>query len=302
MNASPNYLQALPIVALLSLFWGVNAVASRFGISEFDPYFFITLRLALASLVFWPILYLTQGKLPTDKKLWRQASLSGILGVAIPIPTFILSLQYQSSGVASLYVITLPVMLVIAAHFILPDEKMTRPKALGVGLAICGTLLLALRGESGLADVGRASPIGFFLVVGGLVFEVCNTMFVRTQMRNTDPMQVTAIRLLVATAVVFIVTIFLGDFSLANVTRSGYLTLGYAAFIGALAAQFLAFYIQRTYGATAFSLNSFLVPIFATVTGALWLNEIITLTMLIGMFLIGSGLYLINFMPNKRNK
>ncbi|MEM7033897.1 MAG: DMT family transporter [Chloroflexota bacterium] len=299
MKHSTNYLQALPTVTVLSLFWGVNAVASRFGISQFDPYFFITLRLAIASLVFWPILYLVQGKLPTDKVLWKQASLSGILGVAIPIPTFILSLQYQSSGVASLYVITLPVMLVIAAHYLLPDEKMTRPKAIGVSLAIGGTLLLALRGESGLADVGRASPIGFFLVVGGLVFEVCNTMFVRIHMKNTDPMQVTAIRLLVATVVVFIITMFLGDFSLANVTRSGYLTLGYAALVGALAAQFLAFYVQRTYGATVFSLNSFLVPIFATVTGALWLGEVITGTMLVGMLLIGSGLYLINFMSKQ---
>lgn len=280
---------------LLSLFWGTNTVASRFGISEFDPYLFITLRLTIACLVFWPILLVLQGKFPTDKTLWWQAAVSGILGVAIPIPTFILSLQYQSSGVASLYVITLPVMLVVAAHFLLPDEKMTRPKAIGVALAICGTLFLALRGESGLAGVGRASPLGFILVVGGLVFEVGNTIFIRTQMRDTDPMQVTAIRLLTAAIIVCLVTATLGDFSLANVTRAGYLTLGYAALIGALAAQFLAFYVQRTFGATAFSLNSFLVPIFATLTGALLLDEIVTVAMLIGMILIGSGLYLINW-------
>ncbi|MEM7117559.1 MAG: DMT family transporter [Chloroflexota bacterium] len=286
--------KALPYIFLLSFCWGTNVVASRFGIGQFEPFLYIMLRLAIATLVFVPILLFIQGKLPTDKTLWRQAAISGVLGVAIPIPTFILSLQYQSSGVASLYVTTLPVMLVIAAHFFLPDEKMTRFKALGVGLALSGTLFLAVRGESGLADVGRASPLGFILVMSGLVSEVGNTMFVRSKMQGQDPMQVTAVRLFTATLVVLVVTLVLGDFSLANVTQAGYFALGYAAFIGALAAQFLAFYVQRTYGATAFSLNSFIVPVVAIVAGALLLDEVITWPMGVGMLLIGGGLYLIN--------
>lgn len=232
--------------------------------------------------------------MPTNPELWQKATLSGILGVAIPIPTFILSLQYQSSGVASLYVTTLPVMLVIAAHFVLPDEKMTRFKAIGVALALCGAFFLALRGESGLAGVGRANPLGFILVIGGLISEVVNTMFIRLKMKAFDPLQVTMIRLLTAGVIVFVVTLMLGDFSLAQVTRNGYISLAYAAFIGALGGQFMAFYIQRRFGATAFALNSFLVPVVATLFGALLLGEILTWAIGVGVVLIGSGLYLVN--------
>ncbi len=286
--------KALPYIVLLSLFWGTNVVASRFGIGEFDPFLFIMLRLAIATLFFVPILLLNQGRIPTDPELWQKATISGLLGVAIPIPTFILSLQYQSSGVASLYVTTSPVMIVIAAHYFLPDEKMTRYKALGVILALCGALFLAIRGESGLEGVGRANPLGAILVMVGLISEVFNTMFVRLRMRAFDPMQVTAIRLFIAAVVVLVVTLLVGDFSLAEVTGAGIFSLAYAALIGALGGQFMAFYIQRRFGATAFSLVAFMVPVVATGFGAALLGEIITWSMGVGVLLIGSGLILIN--------
>ena len=286
--------KALPYVLILSTFWGTNAVAGRFGIGQFDPYLFISLRLVIANLTFWPALYIIQGRLPTNRNVWRRAALSGLLGVAIPIPAFILSLQYQSSGVAGLYVISLPAMLAVAAHFFLPDEKLSPRKGVGVALAICGALLLALRGESGLAGVERANPLGAVLVMGGGVFEVINTIFVRLRMRDTDPLQVTAIRLATAAVVVCLVTVVFGDVSLARVTRSGYAVLAYTALIGTLAAQFLAFYVQRTFGVTMFLLSTCMVPIVATLTGALWLEEIVTGGMLVGMALIGSGLLLVH--------
>ncbi len=285
---------ALFYVTILSLFWGTNLVASRFGIGEFDPLFFITLRLVIAISCFVPVLLINQGRLPTGRALWQKASISGLFGVAVPIPMFILSLQYHSSGVASLYVTTLPVMIVIAAHFFLPDEKMTRNKVIGVTLAMSGALFLALRGESGLAGIGRASPLGFILIMIGLSSEVFNTMFVRSRMQGFNPMQVTLIRFLVAGIVLFIITLFLGDFSLEQVTFTGYFSLAYAALIGGLGGQFLAFYIQQRFGATTFSLNAFLVPIFAILTGAFFLGEIITWGIIAGMLLIGAGLYLIN--------
>ena len=288
--------KALPYVVLLSLFWGTNAVASRFGVGQFDPFLFILLRLAIATLFFVPTLMWQQGGFPTDRSLLKKAALSGLIGVAIPFPTFIYSLQYQSTGIATLYVTLFPVMVAIGAHFFLPDEKMTRYKFVGVILALCGTLFLAVRGESGLADVGRASPLGFILVTTGLLFETINTMFVRRKMKKTDPMQVTAIRLLTASIVLFFVTFAVGDFSLAAVNTAGYLSLAYAALIGALGGQFMAFYIQNRFSATAFSLTSFLVPVVATVFGALLLDEILTWAMGVGVLFIGSGLYLINYM------
>jgi drug/metabolite transporter (DMT)-like permease len=291
--------KALPFVGLLSLFWGTNIVASRFGIDDFDPYVFIALRLAIAT-SFFVLIFLWQKRVwPTDPNLWRHAAFSGIIGVTIPMTLFILSLQYQSSGVTSIFVTTTPALMVVAAHLFLPDERMTRNKAAGVILALSGSLFLVLRGESGLVDVGRASSLGFVLIMIGLSSDVANAIFVRRRMRDMDPVSVTGIRLLVGTIMTFGLALLVGDFSWGDVTTTGYLSLVYAALIGALGGQFMAFYITRRFGATAFSLNAYLIPIVATTFGVLLLGEIVTWGMLIGVIFIGGGVYLINRTPRQ---
>ncbi len=289
--------KALPFVGLLSLFWGTNIVASRFGIDDFDPYVFIALRLAIATF-FFVLIFLWQKRVwPTDLNLWGHAAFSGIIGVSIPMTLFILSLQYQSSGVTSIFVTTTPALMVVAAHLFLPDEKMTRNKVAGVVLALSGSLFLVLRGESGLADVGKASSLGFVLIMIGLSSDVGNAIFVRRRMREMDPVAVTGIRLLVGTMITLLLALLVGDFSFGDVTPIGYLSLLYAALIGALAGQFTAFYITRRFGATAFSLTAYLIPVVATTFGVLLLGEIVTWGMLIGVVLISGGVYLINRTP-----
>lgn len=286
--------KALPYVGLLSLFWGTNIVASRYGIDEFEPLFFIALRLSIATLFFVLIFMIQRRAWPTDPVLLRHAALSGVIGVAIPMNFFIVSLQYQSSGMTSIFVTTSPALMAIAAHLFLPDERMTRNKALGVILALAGSLFLVLRGETGLAGVGRAAPIGFFLVMIGLCGDVTNAIFVRRRMRGMDPVAVTGIRLLVGALITAVLALLLGNPSLDGVTPAGYFSLAYAALIGALGGQFLAFYVTRRFGATAFSLTAYLIPVVATIFGVILLDEIVTWGMLVGVVLIGGGIYLIN--------
>ena len=81
---------------------------------------------------------------------------------------------------------------------------------------------------------------------------------------------------------------------LSDVTAAGYASLAYAALIGALGGQFMSFYVTRRFGATAFSLNAYLIPVVATTFGVLILGEIVTWGMFVGMLLIGGGIYLIN--------
>jgi drug/metabolite transporter (DMT)-like permease len=128
----------------------------------------------------------------------------------------------------------------------------------------------------------------------GLVSEGINTIFVRRRMMDMEPMAVTGIRLFVAALIVAVLALVVGDFSFADVTPAGYFSLGYAALVGALAGQFTAFYLQRRYGATAFSLTAYFIPVVATTFGVLLLNEIVTWAMVFGVLLIAGGVFLIN--------
>lgn len=104
----------------------------------------------------------------------------------------------------------------------------------------------------------------------------------------------TGIRLCVGAILTGLVALMMSDFSWRNVTPLGVGSVIYAGLIGALAGQFLAFSITRRFGATAFSLTTYLIPVVATTFGVFLLGEIVTWGMLVGVVLIGGGIYLIN--------
>ena len=297
--------KALPYVGLLGLLWGTNLVIMRIGVRQFDPMVFVGIRLLMASLAFVAV-YTFSGRriIPTDRKLWLYATFLGIVSTAIPMTAVVTSLTFQSSGVTALLITTAPAYISIAAHFFLPDERMTPRKVLGVLLALSGAALIVLRGESGLPDVSQGNPIGYVLVIAAMLFETAGTILIRRHMQDFSSFDVTAVRLTVAGLTVLPVAILLRGIDLSQVTGSGWFSLVYAAFIGAFSAQILAFNITKRFGATAFSLTSYVIPVVAAITGVLWLDETITGWMMAGMVLIGGGILLINgrrsvkLMPN----
>ena len=163
-------IKALPYVTLLGFFFGSSMVVSRFGVGQFEPITYIGVRMIISSLMALSVYRIASGRrLPRDRELWKRAGLLGIFGTAVPMTCVIYSLQYQSSGVASLLLATGPAITIILAHYTLPDELLSRRKVFGVGLALSGAIFLAISGEDGLPGVQTAAPTGFILVMIAMI-------------------------------------------------------------------------------------------------------------------------------------
>ena len=231
---------------------------------------------------------------PRDPVLWRRAALLGIMAPAIPMTAIVTSLNYQSSGVTSMLLTTGPAFTVLMAHFALPDERLTWRKTLGVTLALGGALLMAVLGESGLPDVSRASPVGYILVLGAMLFSGIATIYSRTALQPYDAIDVASIRMLAATLIITPLSLLTVGFDLSRVTTPGYLALLWAALTGTFGGLLMAFYIVQRFGATTSTLVTYIIPIVASIGGVLLLDETITPGMLAGMALILAGITQLN--------
>jgi len=207
------------------------------------------------------------------------------------------SLQFQSSGVTSVLITTSPALTVLLANFFLPDESLTKRKSAGVLLALAGAVLLAIRGESGLPDIERASPIGYILVLGAMVSASSATIYARKYMRALDTFDVASVRMWVAALAIMPLSLVVAGFDLSQVTRQGYTALLYAAFVGTFAGMMLAFYNIKRFGATASAITAYVIPIVATIGGVLLLGETVSGGMIVGMALIVGGVAIINQRP-----
>lgn len=292
--------QALPYIVLLGILFGSTLIASRFSGGQFQTLTYIGLRLSLAGLSHALIYLLSKGRQwPKGRQLWKHAAVLGIFATAIPMTAIVSSLQFQSSGVTSVLITTGPALTVLLANFLLPDESLTRRKSLGVLLALAGAVLLAVRGESGLPDVERASPLGYVLVLGAMVSASASTIYARKYMRDLDTFDVASVRMWVAALAIMPLSLLLVGFDLSQVNSQGYAVLLYAAFVGTFAGMMLAFYNIQRFGATASAVTAYIIPIVAMFGGVLLLDETVTRGMLLGMGLIVAGVVLINQRPRR---
>jgi drug/metabolite transporter (DMT)-like permease len=288
--------QAIPYIVSLGVLFGTTLVVSRFSVGQFAPSTYIGLRLMMASLGF-ALVYATgagRRRLPKDQRLWKHASVLGVLGSAIPMTAIVTSLQYQSSGVTSLLITANPAMTALMAHFALADERLNLRKIAGVILAFSGTLLMLALGESGLPDVEQANPIGYGLVLAGMFCGSAATIYARKFMRDLNTFDVAGVRMFAAAAVVMPLSMAVVGFDLSHVNTQGLLALVYAALIGTFLGFILQFYNIQRFGAMASVMAAYVIPVVAGVVGALLLKETITLGMLWGMALIAGGVFLIN--------
>ncbi len=287
--------KALPYSLFLGSLWGTNLVMSRFGVGQFDAFLFVGLRLLIATFTFAIFFQFSEKRSwSRNKQVWRRSVPLGVWGTAIPMFCFIGSLQYQSSGVTSVLVTAAPAVTTLIAHFLLPDEKMSWGKGVGVALALSGSIMLIALGETGLDDVNQANPLGYGMVFAGLVVSALSAVYIRTNMQGMDSFEVTGIRLLSATVVAVPFALLWRGVDLSQVTTAGILSLLYAALVGAFAAQILGFYVTRQFGATAFAVSSYITPVVGTGLGAALLGEKVTLGMGGGLVLIVAGIALIN--------
>ncbi len=287
-------IKALPYVILLGLFFGSSLVVSRFNIAQFEPSTYIGIRMFIASLMSLLVYAIATGRrVPRDIALWRRAGLLGIFGTALPMTAVVTSLQYHSSGVASLLLATGPALTVVLAHFTLPDELLNRRKVIGVSLALAGALLLALSGEDGLPNVSRADPTGYLLVGIGIVSSSIMIIYARRKLSGYDAFDVGSVRLFTTALFMLPYSLLTAGFDVSAVDGAGIAGLIYAAVVGTFLGFMLSFYTIKRFGATPTVMTTYIIPIVAGVGGVLLLGEEITGTMLVGMVIIVGGIALL---------
>ncbi len=287
-------IQALPYIIVLGFFYGSTLVVSRFSVGQYDPTTYIGLRMVIASFAHLFVYWLISGRrFPRDIELWKRASLMGVFGTAIPMTSVVASLQFQSSGVTSLLLTTVPALTVILAHFALPDESLSIRKSIGVTLALGGAIMLTVNGEDGLPDMVQTVPTGYILVGVAIIFSSVMTIYARKYLKGYDSFDVASIRIFTAGLVIMPFSLITVGFDMSAVTGQGYLALFYAAIIGTFMGLMLSFYTIKRFGATPATMTSYIIPIVAGIGGVIVLGEEFTTTMLIGMVVIISGIALL---------
>ncbi|WP_332057922.1 DMT family transporter [Vibrio taketomensis] len=276
------------LLILLSVLWGGSFFFVGVAVQELPPLIIVTLRVSLAAATLWIIALLLGHRPPVSSSAWLAFFGMGLLNNVIPFSLIVWGQTQIASGLASIINAATPIFGVIVAGLLLPDEKPTPLKLIGVITGFIGVVVMiglpALKGDSPLiaqlAIVG-ASISYAFASVWGRRFKAMNISLIMLAAG-----QVTASSLVLLPIALY--TAPQGLWTSVNLhTWSAIIAL--AVFSTAFA-YMIYFKILELAGATNVLLVTLLVPVSAILLGVTFLGESFKVIHLIGMTLIALGL------------
>jgi len=276
----------------LAILWGGSFFFIGVAVNDLPPLTIVMLRVGIAALSLWVIALLMGLYPPKSLKVWGDFMVMGLMNNVIPFTLIVWGQTQIASGLASIINAATPIFAIIVAGSLLPDERPTPLKLMGVMFGFIGVVVMisvpALGGDNTLlaqlAIVAAAISYAFAGVYGR-----------RFKTLAINPV-VTAAGQVTASTAVLLPLALLGDgpINISATSTDTWLAIVGLGVISTAVAYILYFKILERAGATNVLLVTLLVPVPAILLGSLFLNESLGLIHCLGMLMIALGLSIID--------
>lgn len=284
----------LALLAVLVVIWGSSFALSKIAIHDVDPNWVAALRLTLGGVVILGFALWHNQSPALVQKSWPKYLWLGVVGNALPFILISWGIQYTSSGVTGLLMGTIPLFVIVIAHFLLPDEKLNWRKAFGFILGFMGVVILMNpRQLINASFQGQELRGELAIILACLCYGIHSVTAKR--MGFDKPFQQTSGILLAAAAVALLFAIFKNPYGLEQLKFNSTLAIiGLGIFPTAIS-MVIVYYLMEHIGPSAVSFTNYLVPIFALLLGAMAFNETLSWNIAIALLCILAGIAVTSF-------
>ncbi len=292
MNIKLGYKNVLFFVLLAAL-WGVAFMAIRAGLEYFPPVLFAAIRYDLAAIILFAYAVLVSDTwIPQNRAAWIVVIIDGLFLVALYNFFVFIGQQTVISAVGAIIVGLNPILATVFSRMLLPDERLTTFGIIGLLVGFIGIIFIA---QPTFGNILTDSVIGQLMILLGTISFAFGSVLVQNIDDNGISTEgVTAWSCLIGALVLHGLSISAGE-SVGAIewTTSGVLALGYLVVGSSAIGYFIYFDLLDQLGPIEINLVSYVVPIFAAVSGWLVLQETVDMFTLIGFVLIFIGFVII---------
>ena len=277
----------LGVFLLLTLVWGTTWAAIRFGLEGIPPLAGVGIRFLLAGAVLLAVALARGEKLgakPHERALWLY---NGFATFVIPYGIIYWAEQRVPSGLASVLFATFPLWLVLWSRWILPEEKTTPGRVIGVILGFVGVAIIFSEDFDKLGGP-EVRARGMTLLAAAAV-SATGSLAVKRWGKGVSPLSTSSIPMLIAGAVCGgLSLVFERGEPIAFGPKPILATL-YLALLGSALTFTLYFWLLARSSAVLASLISYTAPVIAVIVGILLLGEPLTGRMIAGGLCVLGG-------------
>jgi drug/metabolite transporter (DMT)-like permease len=273
-----------------ALLMGINQVVIKVTNDGLQPVFFAALRSLGGAVVIYLWIRWRGLRIDLPRRTWRAGVLIG-LAFAVEFVLLFLALDLTSVTRVSVIYYTMPIWFALAAHVLIPGERLTAVKSVGLALAFGGVVVAFVgRGEA----AGTGALLGDVLALLSAMAWAAIALIVRaTELKTVRPEVQLLWQLVVSAPLLFLAAIFFGP-ALRDPELIHWAGLGFQI-VAVVSAGFLFwFWLLTVYPASTVAAFAFLAPIFGVSLGWYFLDEAVGPRILVALALVCVGLVLVN--------
>jgi drug/metabolite transporter (DMT)-like permease len=273
----------------LSLIWGTSFLFIKVLILSMAPEAAVFGRCLFGAITLFLIYLFTKQKNPIKKLPWLQIFFVGLTNNVLPWLFISSSETRLSSSLASIINATTPIWTLIIGYLFF-SSHLRKNQWFGIIVGFIGIFILS---DFKIGAFHSGNTLGIILMSGATICYGIGVQLSEKHLSKLSVIETSFFTLAVSTIISFFIMLVTAPHSLNNLINIHTIMplLGLGA-LGSGVAYILYYYLVKAGSAEFASLVTYLVPVSAIIWGALILNEAIHLSMIIGLLIIFSGVYI----------
>ena len=272
------------LLTFLGALWGSAFMFIKVATPEFGPVALVNTRLVIASIIFLPIL-LRNKYIHLLRPIWKQVLVLAIMNNAIPFTLFSYASFGADSNILAILNATTAFNTMMIAYIWI-GENVTIKQLFGLIIGFIGVFILVNPQNSSTTLISSLSALL------AAFFYSFSTVYIQKNSANANKMVLIGWSIIFSAVIMLPVTIFYLPDDIPSAAA-----ISSAIWLGAISTG-LGFigYVRLIdkIGAVKTSTVAYFLPVFGIIWGAIFLDEVITSTIVIGCFIVLIGIYLSN--------
>lgn len=276
---------------LVCLIWGTTWLAIKVSIFTLPPFFSAGVRFVIASLVILAILKIRKFKYRFDLRQTIFLLLVGLGSFSVPYGLVYWAEGRITSGLTAVTFAVMPFFAAILSKLFLKDEEFTFWKVFGITLGFFG-LIVIFWNDLRIGSIGTIE--GILASVLSAFLNAVVAVAVKKHGGDIDPIFINLIPMALGAVTLLATSYFVEDWSTLQWNVSTIIAILYLAIFGSAVAFGIYFYLLKHMSVVLLSMTSFITPLLAITSGAVFLSEKFPSGTLVGSAMILGGILLMN--------
>ena len=285
------------LLILLALIWASAFFNIKIATYSFGPVTIAFLRVFFGAIPVLLLCYFKNIKIEAFSRDWHWFAMIGFINLVAPFFLIAYGVKSVQSNLAAILMSTTPLSSTVLGHFYTKNEKFNFIKTFGILIGFSGILYL-------FSDNLLINENNFFsallILLGSTCYVIGGVLTLKISKKKNE--NVTG-SILIWAIIILIPFVCFTEQPWKSIPRTDSLiSVVYLGVVSTGIAWLLRFRILKNNGLIFQSQVSYLIPIFGTILGYIFLKEIITIKVLISLIAICIGIYFVKTADNKKFK